>query len=118
MPLEGLGVLELIDGEHSLTDELTTLPTPGHTPGHISIAITSAGVRGFILGDVAHSPAQAQYTDWSPSFDIDTGQSVPTRHRIFDRLEDEGSLVSAGHFPEPGFGRLVRRDGKRYWKAE
>ena len=32
-------------GEHSLTPELTAVPTPGHTPGHVSILITSQGAR-------------------------------------------------------------------------
>ena len=67
---------------------------------------------------MAHSPAQAHYTDWSPAFDVDTSLSAPTRRRIFDRLEEEGSLVSSGHFPEPGFGRLVRSGGRRRWQPE
>ena len=32
MPLEGLGVMDLVSGEKPVTDELTLLPTPGHTP--------------------------------------------------------------------------------------
>jgi glyoxylase-like metal-dependent hydrolase (beta-lactamase superfamily II) len=116
-PLEGLNVLELIEGEFAVTGELTTLPTPGHTPGHISLVIQSAGERGFILGDVAHSPAQAEYTDWSPAFDIDSETSPVTRRVIFDRLEAEGSLISAGHMPEQGFGRLVRKGRRRVWQV-
>ncbi len=115
-PLEGLNVLDLIEGEFAVTGELTTLPTPGHTPGHISLVIQSAGERGFILGDVAHSPAQAEYTDWSSAFDIDPEMSLVTRRAIFDRLEADGSLISAGHMPEQGFGRLVREGGRRFWK--
>ena len=118
MPLDALGALDLIEGEHSLTSELTTVPTPGHTPGHISIAIVSAGAHGFILGDVAHSPAQAHYTDWNPAFDVDPDLAQPTRHRIFDLLEEEGSLVNAGHFPEPGFGRFIHSGGRRRWQPE
>ena len=117
MPLEDLKVLDLIEGEYRITDELTTIPTPGHTPGHISILISSGGQRGIILGDVAHSPAQAHYTDWSPSFDVDPDLARQTRHRVLDQAEQEGALVHAGHFPEPGFGRFVRREGRRYWQA-
>ena len=117
MPLEDLGILDLIEGEYSITDELTTLPTPGHTPGHISLVISSGGQRGFILGDVAHSPAQAHYTDWSPPFDIDQDLSRKTRHQVLDRLESDGSLVSAGHFPDPGFGRFVQSAGRRIWQG-
>ena len=31
-PLERLGVIDLVDGDHSITSELTTMSTPGHTP--------------------------------------------------------------------------------------
>jgi glyoxylase-like metal-dependent hydrolase (beta-lactamase superfamily II) len=113
MPLEGLAVMDLIEGEYDVTAELTTLPTPGH----ISITITSAGESGFILGDAAHSPAQARHMGWNPSFDYDPVRSSKTRHAIFDRLESDGSLISAVHFPDAGFGRLARRNGRRYWQT-
>ena len=118
VPLESLNVLDLIDGEYSVTNELTTLPTPGHTPGHISIAVASGGERAFILGDVAHTPAQAQYTDWSPVFDTDPDLARQTRHSVLDKLEDEGTLVASGHFPHPGYGRFVRSDDRRIWQPE
>ena len=113
MPLERLRVMDLIDGEYKITDELTTVATPGHT----SIVIFSRGQRGFILGDVAHSPAQSHYTDWNPTFDVDPIQARKTRHQTLDRLEADGSLVSSGHFPESGFGRFVRRQGRRVWQG-
>ena len=116
LPLKEYQILDLIDGEHSITTELTTLRTPGHTPGHLSVSIMSSGEKGFILGDVAHSPAQAKYTDWSPSFDVDPSEARSTRHKILDRLEADGSIVSAGHFPSPGFGKFVRGKSVRYWK--
>ena len=117
LPLEGMNILDLIEGEYQITDELKTMPTPGHTPGHISIVVASAGERGMILGDVAHSPAQAHYTDWSPIFDVDGDLSRKTRHEVLDRLEADGSLVSAGHFPGTGFGRFVRQGNRRVWQV-
>ena len=116
VPLEGLAVMDLIENEHRITSELTALPTPGHTPGHISIAVSSGGQHAFILGDVAHSPAQVHYTDWSPAFDVDGEEAAGTRHAVFDQLESEGLLISSGHFPGPGFGRLARSGGRRYWQ--
>ena len=32
VPLEGLGFIDLIDDDYQITDELTTVSTPGHTP--------------------------------------------------------------------------------------
>lgn len=117
VPLKDLNILDLIDGEYKVTDELTTFPTPGHTPGHTSINIASNGERGFILGDVAHSPIQAHHTDWGADFDIDSNMSRITRHSVMDMLESGDILVSAGHFPEPGLGHIVRVQGRRQWRG-
>ena len=68
--------MELVDGEVALTDELTTLPTPGHTPGHMSIMIASQGERGLILGDVLHNTVQVEHTDW-----VSPGGHRPGNHQ-------------------------------------
>ena len=117
VPLEGLGFIDLIDDDYNITDELTTVSTPGHTPGHVSIMIASGGERGYILGDVAQNPAQAHYTDWCPIFDIEPDLSRRTRHSVMNMLEDQPVLVSAGHFPDPGFGHFVRVAGRRSWRG-
>ena len=116
LPLQELRIMDLIDDEYDVTDELKVLVTPGHTPGHISILISSSGAQGFILGDVSHSPIQAHYTDWSIEYDNDPGQAAATRNKIMDRLEADGGLVFACHYPMPGFGRYVRVDGRRRWE--
>ena len=117
LPLSELNILDLIDDDYRITDELTTVSTPGHTPGHVSIVIASQGERGYILGDVAHTPAQAHYTDWNPIFDVQPPVARTTRHSVLDMLESEGILVSAGHFPAPGFGHFVRAGGRRQWRG-
>lgn len=118
LPLQDLNIIDLIgNDDYTITNELTAVGTPGHTPGHISIVVSSAGEHGYILGDVAHSPAQAQYTDWSPAFDVDPELSRQTRHAVLDKLEADGSLVSAGHFPGDGFGRFVREGNRRIWQG-
>ena len=118
LPLKDLNIVDLIDDDdYAITDELTAVSTPGHTPGHISIVVSSSGERGYILGDVAHSPAQAHYTDWSPVFDVDPDLSRRTRNSVLDSLEADGALVSAGHFPGNGFGHFVRDGGRRVWQG-
>ena len=110
-------LIEFMEGEHSLTRELTTLPTPGHTPGHMSILITSQGERALILGDVAHNPAQVEETDWVSRADMDPELTRQTRRALMERLEREQTVVASGHFPAPGFGRIVRLEGRRYWQG-
>ena len=67
LPLQDQGILELFEGEQQLTGEVSTLPTPGHTPGHTSFLVASQGERAVITGDAIHSRAQTQETHWSPS---------------------------------------------------
>jgi glyoxylase-like metal-dependent hydrolase (beta-lactamase superfamily II) len=116
-PLETLGLVELMQGEHVLTRDLTAIPTPGHTPGHMSILITSQGERALILGDVAHNPAQVHETDWVSRADMDPEVTRQTRRALMERLEREGIVVAAGHFPAPGFGKVVRLQDRRYWQG-
>jgi glyoxylase-like metal-dependent hydrolase (beta-lactamase superfamily II) len=116
-PLQSLGVLDLIEGDYAITGELRTLHTPGHTPGHISILVDSAGERGILICDVAIHPAQVTEPDWNTMFELDGEMARTTRHAILDRIEAEGMQVVACHFPEPGFGQIVRLAGRRYWQA-
>ena len=117
LPLRDVADIALVDGEHQLTDELTLLPTPGHTPAHTAIAITSGGEAGVIIGDVCHHPAQMIETGWCPVFDMNPALASASREKLMQKIEDERLLVAAGHFAHPGFGRLVRVDGKRTWRA-
>ena len=106
-----------MEGEHVLTSELTMLPTPGHTPGHMSIAISSQGEQGLVLGDVLHNTVQIENTDWVSRADIDPDTTRVTRRNMMDRLERDGIPVAAVHLASPGFGRIVRTEGRRYWQA-
>jgi glyoxylase-like metal-dependent hydrolase (beta-lactamase superfamily II) len=116
-PLADLGLVEFMQGEHRLTRDLTAVPTPGHTPGHMSILITSQGQQALVLGDAAHSPVQLQEPDWVSRADMDPDLTRKTRRALLDRLEREQIVVAAGHFGAPGYGRIVRLEGKRYWRG-
>ena len=116
-PLKALGALDLVDGEPSLTEEVTLLHTPGHTPGSVSLLISSGAERAIIVGDAIAHPAQVEHPDWSSAFDFDGATALRTRNQLLDRIEAEGLTLTACHFPEPGFGRVVRLEGRRYWQA-
>ncbi len=115
-PLADQGVMELISGEQSLTSEVTTYPTPGHTPGHTSLLISSGGEHAIITGDLAHHPAQIDHIEWCSAFDTDAATTTETRRRVFDQTETNGLIAAFCHFPEP-FGKLIRLEGKRVFRA-
>ena len=43
LPLEEMGLLELIGDGYAVSDEIKAISTPGHTPGHMVFDITSQG---------------------------------------------------------------------------
>ena len=116
--LDDLGVLELLDGEEPVGENLTAIPTPGHSPGHSSLLVSSGGEQALVSGDAIVHPAQATEPTWNVHFDMDKEQAARTREMLLAWLEADGITVAAGHIPGSGFGRVVRdegEEGRRYW---
>ncbi len=116
-PLEGFGALDLFDGERTISSGLTAVPTPGHTPGHTSVVVSSGGARGFILGDVVLTQIDAEEPGLESVFDADRKLAVETRRKTLERLVADGSLVGASHLPPPGLGRFVKSGTSQAWSA-
>jgi glyoxylase-like metal-dependent hydrolase (beta-lactamase superfamily II) len=109
-PIVDAGKAELIASDAKLADEITMIPTPGHSPGHMSIHIRSDGEEGLLTGDVAHHPCQMAHLDWSSTADSDPGQSTATRRELFSRFADRPVLVIGGHY-DAGH---IRREGDAF----
>ncbi|MBI5949822.1 MAG: MBL fold metallo-hydrolase [Chloroflexi bacterium] len=114
-PLERSGHLELVPDDHVVAPGISLLPTPGHTPGHVSVLVLDGGEGGVITGDAAHHPAEMENPDLSPPFDSDPVLSAASRRALVERVEAEGLVVIGGHFPEPTAGRVVRVGKQRTW---
>ena len=112
-PVFDAGLVDLVAMDHRLSPEICLVPTPGHTPGHVSVAIESEGARALITGDSMHHPCQIAHPDWSPWFDSDPAESELTRKSLLQSVADEPVLVIGTHFATPTAGR-VKRDGAAY----
>ena len=118
LPLKKLGVMDLIEGEQTVSDEISTVPTPGHTPGHINVIVSSQGQKAVVVGDVFHSKVQVQEPGWCPGVDVDAALGTRSREALLAQMEQEGFIAAAGHFkPEEQFGRVIRLQGRRYWQV-
>lgn len=115
-PIIAADRLELVSGEYAATREVVAVPTPGHTPGHVSFAVISGGEKAYILGDAAHKPVQLSEPDWYPGFDLDPVESTKSRRMLFDRAEEEGALLAGGHFAFPSMGYPTHVDGRRSFR--
>ncbi|MES2197730.1 MAG: MBL fold metallo-hydrolase [Pseudomonadota bacterium] len=109
-PIADAGKADLVASDARLSDEITLIPTPGHSPGHMSILIQSEAEQGLLTGDVAHHPCQMAHLDWSSTADSDPVQSAATRRDLFGRFADTPTLVIGGHFN----AGHIRRDGDAF----
>ena len=116
-PLHNVAGLDLVTGDVSITDEVTAVHTPGHTPGRVSVVIASRDRAAVITGDVIVHPVQVAEPDCAFRFDMDVDAARRMRYRLLERIEVEGMTVVGGHFPAPGFGRVARDDGRRRWQV-
>jgi len=109
-PVVDAGKVELIGSEDRICDEISLIPTPGHSPGHMSVHIQSGGEEALLTGDVAHHPCQMAHLQWSSTADSDPVQSILTRRELFARFADTPTLVIGGHFN----GGHIQRDGNAF----
>jgi len=112
-PIFDAGLADLVQDNHRVTDEVWLEPTPGHTPGHVSVHIASRGEEAVITGDMIHHPCQIAHVDWSSSADWDQVLAAATRARFIKSYADRPVLIIGTHFATPTAGHLVK-DGERY----
>jgi glyoxylase-like metal-dependent hydrolase (beta-lactamase superfamily II) len=95
---------------------INSLATPGHTPGHAGIILSSGKDRAFVLGDAISCPAQLTETEWSGMGDMDKELARKSQEIVAKEAEARGALLAAAHFPGLTFGRVLVGEGRRYWE--
>jgi glyoxylase-like metal-dependent hydrolase (beta-lactamase superfamily II) len=107
MPVIEADMVDLVDDDHVLTSEVWLEPTPGHTPGHVSVRVSSRGEEAVIAGDVMHHPSQVLRPEWTSHFDWNQEMARETRRAAIARWSSDGDLVIGTHFAGPTAGRIV-----------
>ncbi|HEY1259269.1 MAG TPA: MBL fold metallo-hydrolase, partial [Stellaceae bacterium] len=112
-PVYDAGLVDLVETDHRVCDEVSLIPTPGHTPGHVSVQIASEGETALITGDFMHHPCQIARPEWSSTADSDPQAAERTRRHMLARLADAPTLVIGTHFAGRTAGHVVP-DGAAY----
>ena len=107
-PVLDAGLADLVAMDHRISNEMWLEPTPGHTPGHVSVRLASGGAEAVITGDLMHCPVQVAEPGWSSHFDTDAEQARKTRRAFCERYADTAVAVLGTHFHHPTAGRIVR----------
>ena len=112
-PIFDAGKAVLVGQSHQVCDEVWLTPTPGHTPGHVSVHIRSQGEEGIITGDMIHHPCQIKQPQWSSLADHDANLAAHTRQSFVEQYAEQPVLIIGTHFAGPTAGHIVR-DGDTF----
>jgi glyoxylase-like metal-dependent hydrolase (beta-lactamase superfamily II) len=113
LPIVERGMADLVENDHvvmgRLGDGIWLEPSPGHSPGHVSVNIAGGGRYALLCGDAIHHPLQLTHPYLRIAADFDSAQAEATRRAMLERLADSDSLLLTAHFPTPTSGRVIRQ---------
>ncbi|PPR11433.1 MAG: hypothetical protein CFH41_01017 [Alphaproteobacteria bacterium MarineAlpha11_Bin1] len=109
-PILEAGLSVLVESDHVIDDWVRLSPSPGHTPGHVSVHIGKETPEAIMTGDLMHHPLQCAEPHWNSCFCVDPAQSAETRRSFLETYSGSPVLVMPAHFPTPGAGRIIAAD--------
>jgi glyoxylase-like metal-dependent hydrolase (beta-lactamase superfamily II) len=113
-PYVAAGKYKPFDGDVELVPGIKALAGKGHTPGHVTYAIESAGQKLILIGDLIHVAAvQLEQPAVTIGFDGNAKAARAARKLAFDAAAKGGYLLGAAHMQFPGLGH-VSTAGKGY----
>ncbi|GLR81872.1 MBL fold metallo-hydrolase [Azospirillum oryzae] len=91
-------------------------PTPGHSAGHMCIALDCCGTGALFTGDLMHHPIQVHHPDWNSVFCENPDEARRSRLAVLNAVADTDTTLFTAHFPESSAGR-VTSDGDGFaWR--
>jgi glyoxylase-like metal-dependent hydrolase (beta-lactamase superfamily II) len=112
-PILAAGLADEVETDEQVCPGVRLEPTPGHTPGHVSVWLESGGQTAVISGDCIHHPLQMARNAFVSGFCNDHDMARATRRKLLARLAGSPVLLIGTHFCEPTAG-YVCTDGEAF----
>tara|TARA_R110000787_G_scaffold74331_3_gene165245 strand:- start:61 stop:948 length:888 start_codon:yes stop_codon:yes gene_type:complete len=113
LPIIEAGQVQWVDNAWGIDDQISLIPTPGHTPGHCSVSLNSGKNRAFITGDMMIHPVQIAEPQWSQTADQDKALAIQTRSSFVNDHCDRDIMILGTHFNTPTGVYIVEKNGQR-----
>jgi glyoxylase-like metal-dependent hydrolase (beta-lactamase superfamily II) len=108
--------MHLIDHEAEIVPGVRAVPTPGHTPGHLAVYVSSNEKRLLCISDAFLHPIHIEHPEWHAAHEVAHEQITKTRFFLLDKAATEKALMLGFHFPFPGLGHVVRKGTGWQWQ--
>jgi glyoxylase-like metal-dependent hydrolase (beta-lactamase superfamily II) len=99
--------INLVERETEILPGIRVISSPGHTPGHIAVMLTSQEQKLLFMADALVHPLHAEYPEWCAVTDLNFQDTALTRRTLLQRAVDEKASVMGFHFPFPGLGQII-----------
>ena len=111
-PIVEAGQASLVNNDIDITNEISLIPSPGHTPGHYCVDIKSNNSHAILTGDLIHHPIQIAKPEWKTNFCNNPQHAANTRKNFVESFTDTKTMILAAHFAEPTAGKIISRNNK------
>jgi len=108
--------LDLLDHEAEIVPGIRAVAAPGHTIGHMAVAISSRGEQLICVSDAFLHPIHIEHPEWHAAHEESLEQLMKTRHLLLNKATTEKALMLAFHFPFPGVGYVVQKETRWQWQ--
>ena len=108
--------MSFVEDGATVAPGVTAMATFGHTPGHMSYMLESAGKHLVLTADLAnHYVWCFAHPEWEVSFDMDKAAATASRRRVLGMLSADKVPMIGYHMPFPAAGYVeTRGDGFRF----
>jgi glyoxylase-like metal-dependent hydrolase (beta-lactamase superfamily II) len=108
--------IDLVDAETEVVPGIRLIAAPGHTPGHVAVAVSSGGEELLYMSDTALHFLHMEQPNWYSVVDIAPEQALASRRRIMEKAVAGKALVHASHFPFPCLGNVAQKGEGWQWQ--
>lgn len=106
----------LIGSGTEIVPGIGLIETPGHSPGHIVLVISSDTERLLCAGDLFHQPSDIATLDWSVVTGRLTKEAISSRKKFLSQAVSTNTLIFCCHFQFPGLGHIAKKGSAWLWQ--
>jgi len=104
-PVAEAGLWDFVEGDAEITDGVSVVRTPGHTPHHQSVLVSSAGDTACYLADVCPTSAHMPLP-WIMGYDLEPLVTLESKRSLWKQAREEEWLLVFEHDASVPWGRL------------